>query len=112
MADTSLFSFNLPRNYFKHIKRHITCPKWGASKALLNAKINIPASNPEVREQLEILYHPSVPWIEKEYCSILFMDTELIREMPVFYNAIKQHFKAVFEAQQKIELTTSISSIN
>ena len=52
ITDKNLECFNLPKNYFKHIKRKPNCQLWSCSKPLLNTKLSDCFQSSEVENEL------------------------------------------------------------
>lgn len=102
LSDQSINSVDLPKRYFSFIKRYVCCARWGASKALLNAKVTADGRDADIVQLMNQLSHPSIPWIDTDHCRLLYIDPDLTKEIPSLDMRIKSHFKDVFSAQEKI----------
>ena len=75
-------SFSLPKNYFKFIKRGVTCRLWDCSKALKTSKCIIEDLTPSVSEELSFLLKNSKKISISEYVKSAAVNTSDYYKVP------------------------------
>lgn len=101
--------FKLPRNYFKHIKRKVTCRIWSASKALLNSTATIHADDWRIKKDLSIILPLKEYWVEHPYCSILYLENNAFPSLPQLYQVWKEANAELFLLQEKVSKHTVLN---
>lgn len=76
-------SFQLPHNYFKRLKRRPTCALWGASKPLLNSKLNDVFEHNKVGDQLHAFLDHKVADYQDDFCAVFRMTDVIFKKMSV-----------------------------
>lgn len=111
LSDQSRLNIQLPKNYFRHIKRHVTCARWSASKELLGAKCTASGHDQDIQQLMNLLSHKSVPWIDTDHCRLLYIEPEVTASIPALNNRLMAKFSRVFTAQALIPVATEVDEL-
>lgn len=109
LTDTS---FQLPKNYYKNLKRKVTCRIWDASKCL---KIRFPSESPgdsvvaSLVRQVEL--HPEYLFDRLDYIGIGRVNKAIRKDIPSYIQYIKKHFKEAVSRETKNQSHTYVESL-
>ncbi|MFO7161181.1 MAG: hypothetical protein DIU81_006845 [[Clostridium] cellulosi] len=74
-------AFQLPKNYFARLKRRPTCSIWGASKCLLDSKLNDVFEHTRVGNQLNAYLNHKEADYQDDFCAVYRMNKVLFNKM-------------------------------
>lgn len=96
----------LPKNYFKHVKRVLDCQIWNASKILKQCKLNVEYNDKELLPEFERLFDVRVKWdlIFSDHATTLLNWTEYINE----FKELRKRFYGHFEELMEIEMENTL----
>lgn len=102
---------NLPRNYFKRLKRKVTCPLWSSSKILLKAKISIHRNDPAIQQDMEFLRVNKSLGFTSDYCLAFNFAESIKGKLPELYAVFAKHLKELLQKQKESIISESIEAL-
>lgn len=101
----------LPKNYFKKLKRKVTCPLWSASKVLLKSKISIHRNHPDIQKDMEYLRENKHHGFVSDYCLAFNFADSIKGKLPELYKAFATHFKELIQKQSESVIAETIETL-
>lgn len=101
----------LPKNYFRHIKRGVTCRLWSASKALLSQPPSSCRENDSNAISWKMLEKLQPYAIESDYCYSYFLEDYDLDKFPEFHQLFKEHFAKLLDTQERNVINESINAL-
>ena len=111
LADKAREIVQLPKNYFKNIKRKVTSNAWSASKILLNFKATSIYNDKEVSWRMLNLMHAKGCFVHKDYVDILLLEKNCFTEFPEFKKLIDEKLKGVRHVQKQVRKFLEIEEL-
>lgn len=103
---------NLPKNYFKHLKRRVSSAIWSASKALLNIKITSKRDDQSTGwKVLDYLAKNNLA-IRADYCTIYPLELYAFEEIKEFKILADKELSNLFQIQESNRIKEIIHSLN
>ena len=93
----------IPKNYFVHIKRKVTCRIWSCSALLKKTSVTLDPHAPDIRQEVGMLMHPDVPRVQYDYCTNIYLENDVLEALPNLHNKYLEAFRPVVEMQQKVQ---------
>lgn len=87
--------FDLPKNYFKHIKRRVTIKVWDCSKALMIGKCSFPVDNKELYYEIDwharYIFKPVI----SGYVDVMRLNDNDLKKFKQCYSIYNVHIKKI-----------------
>lgn len=92
----------IPRRYFQHLKRKVTCRLWSCSKILLLKPPTFYGYDENINDELRLLFVESNCAVVKDYISYVLLDKDVIKELPAIYAFYKEYYSKVIHAHSLV----------
>lgn len=102
LGNKSRFEVKLPKKYFENIKRKIKDTIWNSSKPLKISSVVIDPDDSKYEKDIKMILDPRTPKIQHDYCTIIYMESDVLEMLPSFYNAYKTKFNDLIKLQNLI----------
>lgn len=103
LADTSKIVHHLPKNYFKRLKRRLSCPLWGASKCLLKPTFQVDLAAPEYKREVQSLLKAKDFHIKTGHALIIPFEGDALSALPYIWNDFQKNLKPVYAKQKLVQ---------
>ena len=103
---------DLPKNYFKHIKRKLTCAKWNASKTLLDCKVSADYDSKMIDWKILERLRNMGECVDSDYTTSYFLESsnQLKKYFPNFNKLLLNKLKPILY-MQNVDYQDVIESI-
>ena len=103
LADKTATVCRLPKRYFAHVKRPVTCAVWNCSNALKKAVATVEYCSKAIAEDVRYLTLQPECWLELERCSIAYLEPDTLKVYRSLYRSFYEQNTALFTSQKGAE---------
>lgn len=102
---------HLPKKYFSHIKRYVTCRIWSCSKVLSNCTVSMPEHTRQIADDVRWLNAHSHLGRKTDYCLSFYLDQSFFDFLPDIAIAWSEKFEKLILLQYQAMVSTVVDEL-